>query len=130
MSEELYAKKRKQQEEDPDLEVKHTIFICKDTLLANETAKILEKVFWLNINKATPDDYVLLGSYLPYIRFGGSPQLWRLIDREIRKALELGIVSQRNIKKLIESKDTKYNVNTYHIRDETMELAKKMSEPY
>ena len=80
----------------------------------------------MNMRFAKPEDYVLVAAYLCKIRNGGSPQLWKLLDRETRSALEKRQLNQKLKQFIVESSKNKYNVNQFYLSNETVELAEKM----
>lgn len=107
----------------PDIARERTLFICKDSLLVKESTASLEQVFYLNMRFATPNDHVLAAIHFKKLRYGGSPQLWQLMERETRYALEKGTVNRKLLYFLVEARENKYEVNPYYFSDSTVELA-------
>ena len=64
------------------------MFTCKDYRLQERIQMNMEAAFWLNIRAADPLDYVGVAINLPYLYGGGTSHFWKLLDREVRKAIE------------------------------------------
>lgn len=74
-----------------------SVFIARDFYTQEGLSMMLEQQFYANITDATIQDYFDIALCLSGIKKGGSPQLWRLISREIEIAFKLGQITPEQI---------------------------------
>ena len=65
---------------------------------------MLEQQFYLNIHQATPKDYFRIANALSHIMKGGTPQMWRLLSREITHAYRDGHLNEADLELLVETR--------------------------
>lgn len=69
-------------------------------------ADMLETQFYLHVSEATYRDYLKLSLAFSKMMKGGSPQLWRLISRELANGYKEGHISQAEAQELYDSRMT------------------------
>ena len=72
-------------------------------MLQKNLSKTLENMFYMNVHKAQASDIFSFTVGISKLFMGGSPHLWRLLDREILRHFKRGAYSESQIDELIES---------------------------